>query len=165
MNLHFDFTVDKSTATIYITREFAAGIDLVWDAFTKSELLDQWFAPQPWRLETKEMNFTPGGRWLYAMVSPENQKGWSLVEFLEINPKTLFTSRNAFSDENGNINPAVTSMNETQFTPSGNHTTVKIAKQLPDLAQLEKFVAMGYKQGMEVCLTALDKLLADKQPA
>ena len=35
MNLLFDFTVDKATATIHVTREFAADQDLVWDAFTK----------------------------------------------------------------------------------------------------------------------------------
>ena len=54
-NLLFDFTVDKATQTIYITREFAAGLDLVWDAFTKAEILDQWVAPEPWRARTKEM--------------------------------------------------------------------------------------------------------------
>jgi uncharacterized protein YndB with AHSA1/START domain len=46
MNLLFDFTVDKATATIYITREFAADLDLVWDAFTKSEILEQWMPKQ-----------------------------------------------------------------------------------------------------------------------
>ena len=47
MNLLFDFTVDKATATIHITREFAADLDLVWDAFTKAEILDQWMGPKP----------------------------------------------------------------------------------------------------------------------
>ena len=36
MNLLFDFTVNKDTATIYITREFVADLDLVWDAWTKA---------------------------------------------------------------------------------------------------------------------------------
>jgi len=35
-NLLFEFTVDKATATIHITREFCAGLDLVSDAFTKA---------------------------------------------------------------------------------------------------------------------------------
>ena len=38
-NLLFDFTVDKSTKTVYITREFDAELSLVWDAFTKAEFL------------------------------------------------------------------------------------------------------------------------------
>src|ERR1700748_2362004 len=102
MNLLFDFIVDKATATIYITREFAADLDLVWDAFTKSEILDQWMGPKPWRVQTKEMDFREGGRWLYAMVSPENVARYSLVEHIEIRPKSSFTTRNFFSDENGN---------------------------------------------------------------
>src|SRR6185503_1774268 len=104
MNLLFDFTVDKATNTIHITREFAADLDLVWDAFTKAEILDQWVAPKPYRLETKEMDFRVGGRWLYTMISPENAASsrWSLAEFIEIQPKVSFTTKNSFSDENGN---------------------------------------------------------------
>src|SRR5882724_7361412 len=103
MNLLFDFTADKATHTIYITREFAADLDLVWDAFTKAELLDQWMGPKPFRVQTKEMDFREGGRWLYAMMSSENIAiGWSLAEFIEIKPKSGFTTKNSFSDENGN---------------------------------------------------------------
>jgi len=47
-NLEFDFTVDKATKTVFITREFDADLSLVWDAFTKAEILDQWVAPKPW---------------------------------------------------------------------------------------------------------------------
>ena len=46
-NLLFDFTVDKITKTVFINREFAAELPLVWDAFTKPEILDQWVAPKP----------------------------------------------------------------------------------------------------------------------
>ena len=46
-DLLFDFTVDKTTKTVFITREFDAGLSLVWDAFTKPEILDQWTAPAP----------------------------------------------------------------------------------------------------------------------
>ena len=41
-DLLFDFNVDKAAKTVYITREFNARQALVWDAFTKAELLDQW---------------------------------------------------------------------------------------------------------------------------
>ena len=40
-NLQFDFNVDKDTCTVLITREFVADLPLVWDVFTKQELLDQ----------------------------------------------------------------------------------------------------------------------------
>ena len=50
-----DFIVNKETKTVTITAEFDAPRDLVWDAYTKPELLDQWWAPKPWasRLQHK----------------------------------------------------------------------------------------------------------------
>jgi len=56
-DLLFDFTVDKTAKTVFITREFNAPLSLVWDAFTKQELLDQWTAPAPYKAKTKYMNF------------------------------------------------------------------------------------------------------------
>ncbi len=52
-----DFAVDKTTKTVFINREFAAELPLVWDAFTKPELLDQWVAPKPWILKLVEKDF------------------------------------------------------------------------------------------------------------
>lgn len=162
MNLLFDFTVDKATATIYITREFAADLDLVWDAFTKAEILDQWMGPKPWRVQTKEMDFREGGRWLYAMISPDNVvAGWSLAEFISIQPKTNFTTKNSFSDENGEpVNKGFTySITTNSFTPGTDTTTVRIVKKMQSLEELEKFVATGYKEGMAVVMGNLDEYL------
>lgn len=162
MNLLFDFTVDKATATIYITREFAADLDLVWDAFTKAEILDQWMGPKPWRVQTKEMDFREGGRWLYTMLSPENTPTrWSLAEFVEIQPKSSFTTKNSFSDENGDpINSGFTfSMTKNSFKAGADKTTVQIVKKMANLSELEQFVAMGYKEGMNVVMRNLDEYL------
>lgn len=164
MNLLFDFTVDKATNTIHITREFAADLDLVWDAFTKSEILDQWMGPKPWRVQTKEMDFREGGRWLYAMVSPENVNvagRYSLVEYIRIQPKTSFTTKNSFSDENGDpIESGFTSSITTNsFKAGAEITTVQIVKKMASLSELEQFIAMGYKEGMAVVMGNLDEYL------
>ena len=161
MNLLFDFTVDKATSTIYVTREFAADLDIVWDAFTKAEILDQWMGPKPWRIQTKEMDFREGGRWLYAMISPENVSGWSLAEFIEIKPKSSFTTKNSFSDENGNhFDRGLSfSITTTSFKAGDGITTVHISKKMSSLEELEKFVAMGYKEGMNVVMSNLDEYL------
>ena len=162
MNLLFDFTVDKATATIYITREFAADLDLVWDAFTKAEILDQWMGPKPYRVQTKEMDFRVGGRWLYAMVSPENvAAGYSLAEFIEIQPKSSFTTKNSFADENGNpVNSGFSfSITKNSFKAGDEKTTVHIVKKMESLAQLEQFVALGYKKGTEMGMNNLDEYL------
>ena len=169
MNLLFDFTVDKATATIYITREFAADLDLVWDAWTKAEMLDQWTAPKPWRAQTKEMDFREGGRWLYTMISPENVASgrWSLAEFIEIQPKSSFTTKNSFSDENGNpIDSGFTfSLTTNTFRAGAETTTVQIVKKMASLAELEQFIAMGYKEGIAMAMSGLDELLRTLVPS
>jgi len=72
-NLLFDLAVDKAAKKVFITREFDADLSLVWDAFTKAEILDQWWAPKPLASKTKVMNFEVGGRRFYAMVWPEDK--------------------------------------------------------------------------------------------
>jgi uncharacterized protein YndB with AHSA1/START domain len=161
MNLLFDFTVDKATSTIYVTREFAADLDLVWDAFTNAKILDKWMGPKPYRVQTKEMDFRVGGRWLYTMVSPENVAldRYSLAEFIEIQPKTSFTTKNSFSDENGNHADSgfTFSITKNSFKAEGEKTTVHIAKKMQSLAQLEKFIEMGYEKGTAAGLKNLDE--------
>jgi uncharacterized protein YndB with AHSA1/START domain len=157
MNLLFDFTVDKATKTIHITREFAADLDLVWDAFTKAEILDQWYAPKPYLARTKEMDFREGGRWLYAMVSPEQVLGWSLVEYIKIQPKTSFSSRNTFSDENGNPKNDAFSMVKNSFKPGVEITTVYVEKVFNNLSTLEMMATGGFKEGTAAGFENLDK--------
>ena len=162
MNLLFDFTVDKATATIYITREFAADLDHVWDAWTKAEILDQWIAPKPLHAKTKVMDFREGGRWLYAMISAENVTlGYSLAEFVEIKPKELFSTRNSFADENGNpISTGFTkSLTTNTFTAGADTTTVRVVKKMDSLEQLEQFIKMGFKEGFGAALLNLDECL------
>jgi uncharacterized protein YndB with AHSA1/START domain len=159
MNLLFDFTVDKATNTIHITREFAADLDLVWDAFTKAEMLDQWSAPKPWKARTKEMDFREGGRWLYAMVSSENVSHWSLVEFIKIGVKSSFSTRNSFSDENGNSINNAFSLVKNSFKAGTETTTVHIEKKFDDLSTLEMMIAKGFKEGTAAGLTNLDEYL------
>ena len=89
-NLLFEFTFDKEAKTVFITREFAAELSLVWDAFTKAEILDQWIAPAPFTAKTKHMNFVVGGKRFYAMVSPDGQENWALQKYISITPKTNF---------------------------------------------------------------------------
>jgi uncharacterized protein YndB with AHSA1/START domain len=163
MNPKFDFTVNKDTATIHITREFEADLDLVWDAFTKAEILDQWMGPKPYRVQTKEMDFRVGGRWLYTMITPDNSKPsrYSLAEFVEIKPKSSFTTKNSFADENGNPFDSnfTFSLTTNSFEAGDGITTVHIVKKMSSLEELEKFVAMGYKEGMAAVMNNLDEYL------
>jgi uncharacterized protein YndB with AHSA1/START domain len=159
-NLLFDFTVDKTTSTVFVNREFDAGQSLVWDAFTKPEILDQWWAPKPWESKTKVMDFNVGGRRFYAMVSPEGQEHWSIQEFTSISPITNFKMWSAFADKDENINTELpTSDWDLNFNEQNGTTTVSIIIKHKELADLEKMIEMGFKEGFTMTLNYLEDLL------
>ncbi|MEO8650245.1 MAG: SRPBCC domain-containing protein, partial [Acidobacteriota bacterium] len=120
-----EFIINKETKTVTITKEFDAGRDLVWDAYTKPELLDQWWAPKPFTSRTKVMDFKEGGRRFYAMVSPEGDERWVLQQFTSITPKTNFKLFNAFADAD-EIPQLPGSDWDLTFTESGGKTTVHV---------------------------------------
>ena len=158
-NLLFDFTVDKVTKTVFVNREFAAGLSLVWDAFTKQELLDQWWAPKPWASKTKVMNFEVGGRRFYAMVSPEGQERWAIQKYTSISPKTNFKILNAFADKDET--PELPGSDwDFNFSEQNGTTTVSISIYNDSLERMEKMIEMGFKEGFTMCLQQLDEQLS-----
>src|SRR5690606_18490584 len=98
-SLLFDFTVNKENKTIHVNREFDAELKLVWQACTTPELLELWWAPKPWRAETKSMDFREDGHWLYAMVGPKGEKHWNMVQYISIVNEEYFKAKDGFSDE------------------------------------------------------------------
>ncbi len=157
-NLLFEFTVDKAAKMVYITREFDADQSLVWDAFTKAELIDQWIAPRPFTAKTKYQNFKVGGKRFYAMITPEGQERWALQEYTSITPKTNFKMYNAFADKDENPEPVGSEWDHT-FSQQGEKTTVHISIYNESLERLEAILE-GFTQGMKMSLANLENLLA-----
>lgn len=159
-HLLFDFFVDKKNKTIHVKREFAADLKLVWDAWTKPELLDQWWAPKPYVTKTKSMNFSEGGFWLYAMISPEDIAHWCRADYKKIDPLKSFSGLDAFCDEQGNINQDFPrSLWTNSFTENGKTTTVNIQIEYKELADLEKIIQLGFKEGFTMALSNLDQYI------
>ena len=157
--MNMDFIVDKQTKTVSITKEFAFELSLVWDAYTKPELLDQWWAPKPLASRTKVMDFRVGGRRFYAMVSPDGQERWGLQKYTSISPKTNFKLFNAFADEDENPELPGSDWDLT-FSEQDERTKVSISIYNESLERLEKMVEMGFKEGTMSQLNNLDDLLA-----
>jgi uncharacterized protein YndB with AHSA1/START domain len=157
-----EFLVNKETKTVNITKEFDAPRDLVWDAYTKPELLDQWWAPKPFSSRTKVMEFKEGGRRFYAMVSPEGQERWVLQQYRSITPKTNFKFFNAFADENEN--PQLPGSDwDFNFSEADGRTTVHVSIFNESLERMERMIEMGFTQGTEAQLKNLEELLASLQ--
>lgn len=159
-NLLFDFSVNKENKTIHVKREFNANLELVWKAWTTPELLDQWWAPLPYRNKTKSLDFREGGTWHYAMISPENEIHWCRFDYEKIKIEKSYTGLDAFCDEEGNINTAFSRMHwKNDFSEVAGLTSVNITISLDTLETLEKIMAMGFKEGFTMGLNQLDKLL------
>jgi len=154
----FDFIVNKETKTVTITVELNAERDLVWDAYTKAELLDQWWAPKPFSSRTKVMDFRVGGKRFYAMVSPEGQERWVLQKYKSITPKTHFSLFNAFSDENENLELPGSDW-DLNFSEQDGKTTVRASIYNESLERLERMIAFGFKEGTEAQVENLRQLL------
>ena len=155
--LQFDFTVDKAAKTVYITREFDAELSLVWDAFTKAELIDQWIAPKPMTAKTKYQDFKVGGKRFYAMISPEGHELWAVQEYTSITPKTNFKMYNAFADKDENLELPGSEWDHN-FSQEGERTKVNISIYNESLERLERILE-GFTIGMKMALSNLENLL------
>ena len=165
-NLLFNFKVDKSTSTVLVDKAFDAELSLVWDAFTKQEILDQWWAPKPLISVTKYMDFRVGGRRFYAMVSPDGAEiGWQIFEYTSITPKSNFKCLSIFADKDETphlpgANWDLTFSEEDACLPDRQRITkVSISICFESLEELEKMIEMGFKEGFTVTLNELTSLL------
>jgi len=157
--MEMDFVVDKEAKTVSITKEFAFGLDLVWDAYTKPELLDQWWAPKPWMSRTKVLDFKVGGRRFYAMVSPEGDERWVVQKYTSITPKTNFKLFNAFADKDENLELPGSDW-DLNFSEQDGRTKVSVSIYNESLERLERMIEFGFREGTMAQLQNLEELLA-----
>ena len=157
-DLLLDFSVNKESKTVYMTREFNADLELVWEAWTTAEMLDQWWGPKPMVAKTKVMNFEVGGRRFWAMVSPDGQERWCIHKFTSITPKTNFKTYNTFADKDEN--PELQGSEwDFSFSQQNGTTKVSITIYNESLARMERMVEMGALKGCAMQFKNLDELL------
>jgi uncharacterized protein YndB with AHSA1/START domain len=153
-------TKDVAKKKIVVVRDFDASLEKVWRAWTEKELLDQWWAPRPWRAETKSMDFREGGAWLYSMVGPEGERHWCRMDYKTIREHKSFTVLNGFSDEKGVMSKDFPVMDwKTEFIKAGDFTTVRTEIHFDTEADMNKILEMGFQEGFTMALGNLDELL------
>jgi uncharacterized protein YndB with AHSA1/START domain len=161
LNKETIYTKDLTNKKIKVEREFDAPVDQVWKAWTDSEILDQWWAPKPWKANTISMDFKSGGRWLYYMQGPDGSRHYCILDYKSISPKKNIIAEDAFTDDKGNINKEFPSMHwENEFKPVGSQTKVVIDITFASEADLEKIIEMGFKEGFAAAHRNLDELLS-----
>ncbi len=155
------FEVDKLNKKILVERSFDAAIELVWAAWTEPEILDQWWAPKPYKNETKFMDFREGGYWLYSMISPEGERHWCRADYKKIEQHQYYIATDDFCDEHGTVTNILPSAKWTNtFIEEGEQTKVSINIEYKSVEDLEKIIELGFKEGFSMGLTNLDHYLS-----
>lgn len=155
------FTKDEANKKIKVIKHLDANIDSVWRAYTDRNMLDKWWAPKPWRAETKEMNFTEGGRWLYAMVGSAGEHQWSKLDYEKIDAPNRFTGTDAFTDEKGTRDKNMPIIHwSNSFEEKGSGTRLTVELQFDSKEDMKKILDTGFEQGFQLGLENLDNLLA-----
>jgi uncharacterized protein YndB with AHSA1/START domain len=154
------FEKDIANKKMIITRTFDAELPIVWEAWTKAEILDQWWAPKPFKAETKSQEFREGGMWHYCMVGPEGEKHWCRADYKTIDNQKSFSYLDAFCDENAVPTdfPHMHWMNS--FSEKDGETLVHIDITFEKEGDMEKIIEMGFKEGFTAGMTNLDEVLA-----
>lgn len=151
---------DLANKQLRIIRQFDAPLDWVWRAWTDPKLLDQWWAPKPWKAETRSMDFSVGGYWLYSMNGPDGEQHWARADYKHIVPLESFQAADSFCDEQGRIDRDIPGMHwDVRFNPIEAKTTVEVCATFSTIADLEKIVEMGFQEGFTAAHGNLDELL------
>ncbi len=154
---------DLPNKRLHIQRKFDAARKAVWQAWTTPEILDQWWAPHPYRAETRTLDFRVGGKWVYAMVGPDNTRMWCRVDYTKIQAQDFFEGNDAFCDENEVINTEFPSMHwKTAFSEENGVTTVFVTVSFDSEADLNKIIEMGFETGFAAGLSNLENYLQAK---
>jgi uncharacterized protein YndB with AHSA1/START domain len=157
---HLSITIENDGRTLVVERDFAAGQEAVWDAWTTPDLLDRWWAPKPYQARTKSMELREGGTWLYAMTGPEGDTHYGSNTYTAIDAPRSFSSVDAFCDENGKINDGLPRATwSTTFEKQGEGTRVTVRSTYDDAEDLN--IEMGMKEGFTMALQNLDEVLAE----
>ena len=151
---------DVDNKKITVVREFDAPVEAVWKAWTQKELLDQWWAPKPYKAKTRTLDFREGGQWMYAMVGPDGDELWVCVDFFKIEVNKMFTCEDYFCNEKGERTNEMPGMFwNNVFTSSGSGSKVTVELTFRSAEDLNKILELGFEEGYLSALGNLDELL------
>ena len=122
--------------TLTIEKTFNAPLKLVWEAWTQSNHILKWWAPQGMDINVIEHDFRISGKWMYSMPMPNGNEFVSegtyqdIIEFKKIvtsadfKPMTEGVEIHVSFEEDGN---------QTKFKFSVIHPTEEYCKQQEEM--------------------------------
>jgi uncharacterized protein YndB with AHSA1/START domain len=90
---------------LVVTRVFDAPRELVFDAWTRPEHLQRWWAPKGCTTPYCKVDLRPGGIFHFCMRLPEGREIWGRGVFKEVVRPERIVYVDSFADEQGNPVP------------------------------------------------------------
>lgn len=149
-----------SDTDILFTRIFNAPRTLVWKAYSQAEHLKNWWGPEGWTLPVCELDFKPGGKWVYAMQSPDGEMSHGGATYQEIVEPERIVYVDYFTDDKGNPLPDFPEAHITiTFTESDGKTIMSCLTRYNTREERDAVLQMGVEQGFTETLDRLVKYL------
>jgi uncharacterized protein YndB with AHSA1/START domain len=149
-----------SDREIEITRVFDAPRKLVFDAFTKPDLVKRWLlGPPGWTMPVCEIDRKVGGKFRYGWRNENDgrEMGVSGV-FRELTPPDRIVHTETFDEDWTGGETVVT----TLFKEQGGKTTVSMMVRYASERARDGALGSGMTRGMEDSYARLDEMLAAK---
>ncbi len=139
---------------IVLTRVFDAPRTLVFDAFSKPELLKRWFGPRGWSLVVCEVDQRVGGGFRFVMRGPDGNDMGMRGVYREIAPPERSVHMESFDDYPGESQ--VTGV----FVEQGGKTTLTVTVLYPSREVRDIVIKSGMEHGAAESYDKLAELLA-----
>jgi len=137
---------------IVLTRLVDAPRELVFDVWTNPEHLPKWFGPAGFKVQTKEIDITVGGRWCFDMIAPDGTCYDNRMVFKRIERPSLIEADHGGDKDN---DPNRFHMLVTFMEQSNGKTAVTLRQIHPSKAHRDNGLAFG---AVEYGNQTMDKL-------
>lgn len=146
-----------SDREVRFTRTFQAPRALVFDAFTRPELLARWMiGPDGWSMTVCEVDLRPGGRFRYVWTKPSGKEIGMGGTFVEITPPARIVHLEVFDEDWTGGETRVT----TELVEQGGVTHMSLTVLYASRAARDGALQSGMTSGMETSYARLDAMLA-----
>ena len=143
-----------SDCEVVLTRVFDAPRTMVFEAFTKPELLKRWFGPRGWTLSVCEVDFRVGGGFRFVLRGPDGKEMGMRVVYREIAPPERSVHMESFDDYPGESQ--VTAV----FVERGGKTTLTATVLYESKEVRDAVIKSGMEHGAAETYDRLAELLA-----
>jgi len=148
-----------SDREIAMTRVFDAPRSLVFDAWTKPELLRRWFGPPGWSLPVCEIDLKVGGAYRFVMRGPDGAEMGMRGVYREIVPSERLVATESF-DESWYPGEA---LDTTVLVEQGGKTTVTTTVLYESREARDAVLKSPMEHGLAASYDRLAELLAAEE--